>query len=64
MKDFPEWFERFADELTIAINLVSAAGEAMADEKMKPRTAMAHLSAACKIIHSAGKSIEKWTKNK
>lgn len=59
MKDFPKWFDKFVNQLTDAINLISMAGSEMADDKMKPRSAMAHLSAAIKLIESAKSSINK-----
>lgn len=62
MKDFGAWFEQFADTLTEAIELISKAGNAMADEPCRPRTAIAHLNAAHKLVHEAGKSVEQWVK--
>lgn len=62
MKDFPIWFEQFEEKLTGAIEMISASASAMADDPFHPRTAIAHLNVAVKLLREAGVSIEKLIK--
>lgn len=60
MKDFPKWFDDFVDKLTDAISLISMSGSEMADDKMKPRSAKAHLDAAIVLLKKARESIDRY----
>jgi hypothetical protein len=60
MKDYPKWFDEFVTKLTDSINLISMSGSEMGDDKIKPRSAKAHLEAAIVLLESARDSIKKF----
>jgi hypothetical protein len=64
MKDFQLWFEKYATDLSEAVELITAAGLCMSEDKIKPRTAIRYIQRAHVILTTAGKSVEPFVDKK